>query len=79
METGDLTLEDFPFEERLEGQERYYEGLEKLRCIRNRRTRELLWRLYEQAQPDRRAIAAGQIALPLDPRAPVIGKDPRFP
>lgn len=80
-----VTLDEYPFEPRLRGREAEYFGLEKLRCIEDPKLREQLFALWGNARPDaagRRPVPPEQRALPLDPRAPVIGRpsrDPRFP
>jgi hypothetical protein len=75
------TLADYPFDPKLEGREAEYYGLEKLRCIRDASMRTMLFALWSNARPDaaRRRVPPEQTALPLDPKAPVIGKDPRLP
>ncbi len=74
-------LDDYPFNPDLEGREAEFSGLEKLRCIRDPSMRSMLFALWSNARPDsaRPRVPPEQAALPLDPRAPVIGKTRGLP
>lgn len=46
MSAREVSPEVFPFEPHLEGQENAFEGLDKLRCIKDPVLRAQLWRLW---------------------------------
>jgi hypothetical protein len=81
-------LEDYPFDESLEGREDELVGLEKLRSIRDPRLRADLFALWKNLAPRHQAPLQQQglfkpqtrpASRELVDREPKPGKDPRFP